>query len=333
MERSPLVSVIMPVYNGTAYLRQAIDSILAQTFTDFEFIILNDGSTDDSASVISSYTDARIKYASHSNRGLAATLNTGIGMARGRYIARQDQDDISYPERLKTQVAFMEENSSIVLLGTWARIFTDDGNEMGIHTHATHPAVLRFDLLFDNPFVHSSVIFRKDDIKIIGNYNTDSSCYEDFDLWSRFAKHGPVANLPQVLLEYRHHEKGLSKDPSYYKSASAFKQSLRNIEALLGKSGKVYNDLAALFHWHEDKLTGASNAELNGALSEIAAKVTEFFPDDRPLVRKRLSEYKRVIGYRINKMRRKGLKKDSLRLLMLRFESKIRRLQPHVTNT
>jgi glycosyltransferase involved in cell wall biosynthesis len=194
----PLVSIVLPVYNAGVYLKEAIQSILDQTYTNFELIIINDGSTDDSEKLIKSFTDDRIRYIYQQNTGLAGALNTGLQASIGKYIARQDQDDISLKERLQKQVEFLEKHPNVNLLGTRAQVFTDDQKEMKMHDHATEPAVLRFDLLFDNPFVHSSVMFRKESIDKIGYYNTDRSYYEDFELWSRFAFNGRVANLREV---------------------------------------------------------------------------------------------------------------------------------------
>src|SRR5688500_9607984 len=122
---SPIISVVLPVYNSENYIKEAIDSILNQTFKDFELIIINDGSVDRSAEVIQAIKDSRIVYVDQQNSGLAATLNRGIQMARGKYIARQDNDDISIPERLDMQVNFMENNPGVALLGTCAEIIDE----------------------------------------------------------------------------------------------------------------------------------------------------------------------------------------------------------------
>ena len=119
--QSPLVSVLLPVYNGEPYLKAAIDSILAQTFTDFECIIIDDGSSDGSSALISSVDDPRIRFYQQPNRGLPATLKRGLSLARGVFIARQDQDDLSHSDRLRLQVAYLQSHPECVLLGTWRR--------------------------------------------------------------------------------------------------------------------------------------------------------------------------------------------------------------------
>lgn len=329
---NPLVSVILPVYNAQDYLKESIDCILNQSYENIEFIIINDGSKDNSEKIILSYSDPRIKYIYQDNCGLAGTLNVGLSLAKGKYIARQDQDDISLVNRIKKQVEFLEKNSSVVLLGTHAKIFSESSNELKFHDHATHPAILKFDLLFDNPFVHSSVMFRKKDIDLVGNYNEDRSFFEDFELWSRFSEKGSVANLSEVLVEYRHHDQGLSKSTTYFKEDARYTQTVNNIEHLMGYKDAVFNELAALFHWHNEKCKGYSKKELFAGLTRIANKIKTIFPDDKLLITQRLEQYKRVIGYRLNINQRRVLKNNYFKLLLLKIENKLCHLQPHVTN-
>ncbi|MCP9834425.1 MULTISPECIES: glycosyltransferase family A protein [unclassified Cyanobium] len=201
----PIVTVLLPVYNCERYLADAIESILSQSYSDFEFIIIDDGSTDRSSEVIAGFGDQRIKVFQHENRGLAATLNRGIELATGKYIARQDQDDLSYPERLAHQVEFMEAHHDCVLLGTWAQIMEIDRVVNRFHHHPPEDAELRYLMLFNNPFVHSSVMLRRSALAQVGGYSTDPDRQppEDFELWSRLARVGGIANLGEVLLAYR----------------------------------------------------------------------------------------------------------------------------------
>ncbi len=332
MSETPIVSVILPVYNAELYIKESIDSILNQTFTNFELIIINDGSTDNSEKIILSYLDLRIKYTYQSNCGLAGALNNGIKLSKGKFIARQDQDDISYPNRLQKQVDFLEVHSNIILLGARAKIFTNNSTDFLIHKHAILPAVLKFDLLFDNPFVHSTIIFRKKDLDVIGLYNTDRAYFEDYELWSRFAEKGDVANLKDVLLDYRHHDKGLSKSASYFKEDAVFNQSLKNIELLMGKKEPVYIELAALIHWKEDKCKGLPKAQLFAGLETISKKIIFLYPTERKIILNRLNQYKKVILYRLNIMKRKKVKQNPLKLFFLKVENKILKLHPHVIN-
>ncbi len=329
---SPLVSVILPVYNAQDYLKESIDCILNQSYTNFEFIIINDGSKDDSEKIILSYADPRIKYYYHENKGLGATLNIGLGLCKGKYIARQDQDDISNVDRFKKEVEYLEKYPNIFLLGTRAKIFKDNSDYINYHIHATHPADLKFDLLFDNPFVHSSVMFRKSAIEKIGNYNSDRNLYEDFDLWSRFSEIGDVANLPEVLVNYRDHDKGLSKNFTNFKEYALYNQGLNNIHKLVNSNGDAFSDLEALYHWKKEIFKGSSVKTLKKALDLISEKIIDLYPNDRKLIEARKKQYIKIIKYRLNMMSRRENKSKPFKMLLLKIENKLFGLHPFVIN-
>lgn len=249
---TPLVSVLLPVYNGAADVEKAARSVLEQTFSDFEFIIINDGSKDDSAQVLETLDDPRIRLFHQDNMGLAATLNRGIGRARGKYIARQDQDDLSHPERFARQVAFLEAHPDCGLLGTAAEIWVGDQQTDRAHDHPTDHAALAFELLFNNPFVHSSVMLRKSAVEAVGGYSTDPRRQppEDYELWSRMARHAEVANLPERLLVYREVPASMSRS-----GPNPFLERLvllcaENLAATLGQTepSRAVLDVAALTH-------------------------------------------------------------------------------------
>lgn len=332
MTEKPLVSVIMPLYNAEAYLREAIDSILAQSYAHFELLILNDGSSDASEEICLSYRDPRIRYHFHKNIGLAGTLNKGLELSTGKYVARQDQDDIAHKDRFEKQVAYLEAHPKVLLLGTRANVFSDTQEFIKLHDHATHPALLKFDLLFDNPFVHSTVMFRKKDIDLIGGYNTDRSYFEDYELWSRFAEKGDVANLPDVLLEYRHHEKGLSKSTNYFKEDAVLNQSLLNMEGLMGQKKEVYHELAALYHWRPEKCKGLSRKALFLGLQEFADRIIALYPNDKNLIAGRKKQYEKIILYRLNINQRRKFPDNKLKMFFLKVENKLKGLHPNVIN-
>lgn len=196
---------MLPVYNCERYLGDAIESVISQTFTSFELIIINDGSTDCSADIIAAFHDKRIRVLHQDNQGLAATLNRGIALARGKYIARQDQDDLSNPDRISLQVAYMQDHSDCVLLGSWAQIMEVDRLVERFHRHPVDEFMLRYQLLFNNPFVHSSVLLRRSALLQVGGYTTDPERQppEDYELWSRLSRIGSVANIGKVLQIYR----------------------------------------------------------------------------------------------------------------------------------
>jgi hypothetical protein len=202
---TPKISILLPVYNGAPWIFEAISCVLSQTFSDFELIIIDDGSKDDSWDVISAFSDSRIRPVRQSNKGLAATLNVALGMARAPYVARQDQDDWMDPARLQRQFAFMEANPDCIGVGTWAEIRADDQPSGRFHRHPTQSDAIAFFLMFDNPLVHSSVLLRRDAVLAAGGYSEDRSRQppEDYELWSRIARAGKLANIGEVLTAYR----------------------------------------------------------------------------------------------------------------------------------
>jgi hypothetical protein len=201
----PKVTVLMAVHNGERYLRDAVESILCQTFQDFEFLIINDGSTDNTRDVILSYDDARIVLVdSEHNVGQTRSLNRGLELAAGEWIARQDADDISEPDRLAKQVAFLERHPEVALLGTWYKEIDVQGTVIGKGKLPCDPTDIRWALLFFCPFVHSSVMFSKSVIaEQIGFYNETFAYAQDHELWYRIARRLPVANLPEPLVRFR----------------------------------------------------------------------------------------------------------------------------------
>lgn len=204
------VSVLMPVYNAERYLAEAIDSIIKQTYTDWELIIINDGSIDGSEQIIKNFKDPRIKY--HENKqnlGLIETLNKGIDLCRSEYIARMDADDIALPERLSQQVKLMDAQPNIILCGTNAVVINEKGYETGKIMNPSSNPLLQISLLFTNPFIHPSIMIRKDKM---GNerFDSDALHVEDFDFWIRLSKKGELANINQNLLKYRWHESNVS---------------------------------------------------------------------------------------------------------------------------
>jgi glycosyltransferase involved in cell wall biosynthesis len=204
----PGVTVLMPVFNGERFLREAIDSLLQQTYRDFELLILNDGSTDGSRAIVRSYADPRIRLIEHErNRGLTATLNRGLAEASSDLIARQDADDLSSPNRLAKQVEFFKLHPDVALVGTQARFIDERGySSGGILQRACSHDSIKWDLLFDNSFTHSSVMFRKRVVRgELGGYDETFSYCQDYELWSRIATSHHVANLSESLVGYRVH--------------------------------------------------------------------------------------------------------------------------------
>jgi glycosyltransferase involved in cell wall biosynthesis len=223
----------MPAYNVEKYVGEAIESILNQTYKDFEFIIFNDGSTDNTAAIIGNYKDERIRFFNYArNSGYVAHLNQGISIAEGRYIARMDADDISDPQRLQKQFDFMEANAEVGICGTWYDIIGDSSNIIRI---ATEHADLKVNLLINSVFGHPSVMIRSEVLKKHQLFYDHSFMpAEDFKLWVELSRVAKLANLGEVLLHYRVHEAQIS---NYKKQLQKEKiESIRElqIEYLLG---------------------------------------------------------------------------------------------------
>ena len=210
MAASPQLSVVMSVYNGQDYLDEAVQSILAQTFKDFEFIIIDDGSTDTSLQKLKAYKDPRIKIISQENKGLVASLNHGITIAKGTYIARQDADDISDKTRFSKQLGFMLAHPTIVLIGSSMNVMNMKSRVTHKHAVLLEDAELKTELLVRSPFAHGSTLFIKEAAKQAGLYRQESWPAEDYDLWLRMSQSGKFANLDEFLYTYRENDQGLS---------------------------------------------------------------------------------------------------------------------------
>ena len=210
---NPLVSVIMPVYNGERYLREAIDSILAQTFTDFELIIVNDGSADSSEQIIQGYSDPRIRYLiNERNSGICITLNKGLDAAQGKYIARMDCDDISMPERLAKQVAYMELHPEIGVVGSDMIVF-GEGLDEHLFDFVHDKEGCKAGLLFATCFAHPSVMMRRDLLEQHHlRYDDAYRGLEDYELWYRISQYTELVNIPEPLLRYRKHKEQVTQN-------------------------------------------------------------------------------------------------------------------------
>lgn len=215
------VSVVMSVYNGEKYLREAVESILSQTFKDFEFIIINDASTDNTSKIVNSFNDQRIRILHNRKRlGLTKSLNKGIRKAQGEYIARMDADDVSLSKRLKEQVKFMDKNPKIGACGTAIKVI---GNTQYTFYPPINNDQIKATLLFENCIAHSSAIIRANIFtqdKLY--YNTKYLQSQDYNLWVRISKRYQLANLDRILVLHRVHNSQISKRKTSRQKAYAF---------------------------------------------------------------------------------------------------------------
>ncbi|WP_153795714.1 glycosyltransferase family 2 protein [Foetidibacter luteolus] len=196
----PLVTVLMPVYNAALFLREAMDSMLAQTLTNFEFLIINDGSKDDTVAIVESYNDPRINLVhNEENMGISATLNKGIKMAASDLIARMDADDISYPERLQKQYDFMAANPDCAMVSCYARVVSNNGEFIREEIHRDR--FLYYTLTFECNVYHPAVMYRRQPVIDVNMY--DIPYAEDYDLFWKLSSRFRIRQIEESLLDYR----------------------------------------------------------------------------------------------------------------------------------
>ena len=316
---SPKISVVLPAYNSAEFISEAIESILNQTFTDYEFIIIDDGSKDGTSDVVEKFKDQRILLIKQENMGLAKTLNKAIfEVARAPLIARQDHDDISKATRLEKQYQFMRQNPDCVLLGTRAEIWVDDVPSDRFHDHPLEDAQLRFDLMFDNPFVHSSVMFRRETVVAVGGYATKNDRQpEDYELWSRLSRVGTVSNLEERLLIYREMSKSMTRVNSYTSRVCSF--ASENIAYQAGLTGRTKDtdDIAAILHRNFSELS--ANPELT-EMENLLSKATQNILKAAPI-----SDVKERLEWRLLNLRH-HLPEEFKPPELLKHKSRIRRI-------
>jgi len=229
------VSIIVSTYNGERFLKPALDSLLAQSFKDFELIVVDDGSTDGTTDILNSYEDPRLVVVRHrSNLGIAVSQNDALSLAKGTYIALQDHDDVSDTDRLARQVSFLQSNPGISLVGSSARVINERDNELNPWTVPTSDIDLKWSLLFLNPFLHTSLMVRRSEFKSVP-YSPDPSFRfaEDFEWLSRFSENNSVANIAEPLVSWRRHMSQASSSTEVQEDSTA-RIARNNIARLLG---------------------------------------------------------------------------------------------------
>ena len=246
----PKVSVVMSVYNGAHYLQKSVDSILGQTFTDFEFIIIDDGSTDDTWQMLLEYAnrDPRLKpFQNAENLGLTKTLNRGLKLARGEYIARLDADDRSFPERLEQQVTYLQSHPSVALVSTGVQYVDPEGRELRIDIPPTNLTVLRWEFLFRNPLRHPTVMWRRELVQDkVGYYDPNFVCTQDYDFWVRISETSNIATIPSVLVQMSWHNQSISSKKAEMQDALGTKVIYRQIKRYFPDEKLGEKDIANL---------------------------------------------------------------------------------------
>ncbi len=234
----PRVSVVMPVHNGAGYLRAAIDSVLTQTYQDFEFILIDDASQDETPALLAACQDARIRIITNPNNlGISRSLNRALDLAAGQYIARMDADDISLPDRFAKQIAFLDAHPSVGIVGGGVTLITETGDPLRTDApRANTDGALRWLNLFGSPFVHPAVMLRRDVLRSVGGYDPNIIAAQDRDLWDRLLKVTQAANLPDCVLRLRVHTGSVSAARRQEQWHNAAVVTQRAMTAVLGRT-------------------------------------------------------------------------------------------------
>jgi glycosyltransferase involved in cell wall biosynthesis len=252
----PLVSVITPVYNGERYVARTIASILGQTFSDFEYILVDDASTDSSLSIIKSFNDPRIRIIENEvNSRLVFSRNRGLEAARGKYIALIDHDDIALPHRLERQLKAMESDSSLVLIGSQMRYINEQDQVTSTRSYhrCESPEHCRAKLLFRNHFVNSSILFRQLEKPVL--LSDQFQLAEDYDFIERYAAFGRIHVLDEALVHYREHDNNYSGKMQIETQAGCIRIKQRQLERLGFHVDEQLSELHALFEYEPVRYT------------------------------------------------------------------------------
>ena len=205
IDKKPLISIVLPCYNSQDYIENCINSITEQDWNNYELIIIDDGSSDNTNNIIKKYSNIKLRYVkNNTNKGIVHSLNKGISMAKGEYIARIDSDDLMHKNRLSKQVNYLEEYPEIALVGSWQFIIDKLGKVIGLKQYPVQHEEIKLLLPFENPFSHPSIMIRSNIIKTIG-YNEKYTNCEDYNLWEKIVSKNITANIPECLTYYRSH--------------------------------------------------------------------------------------------------------------------------------
>ncbi len=239
MSDQPLISVLISVYNDALYLGPAIRSILSQSLEDFEIVIVDDGSTDGTAEVIRSFDDPRIRSVHHENRGLVPSLNRGLDLCRGKYVARLDGDDTSRPDRLARQLEFLDTDPNRVVVGSWVTVHGLDGSQIDDLRSPSNDVELRWDLLWGIVYPHSSLLIRTKSLREIGGWDEtfwrEYPHASDYDLIVRLGQLGEIGCIPEFLLRWQYDtEDGISVKNAVEQGKTSRAIGRRQLNTLLG---------------------------------------------------------------------------------------------------
>jgi glycosyltransferase involved in cell wall biosynthesis len=334
VSEAPKVTVLMPVYRNEQYLKKAIESILNQTFKDFEFLIICDDPSDNIRTILDHFQshDERIKaFYFQERQGLVSALNKGCGLAKGKYIARMDADDISLPKRFSRQVAFLDEHPDVGVVGSWARLCSNN-KDAGIRKVPGEHNFIKWCLCFYCPMIHPSVMLRKETLIRSGGYSDEMIHAEDYDLWRRLCIVANIANIQEVLIHLRLHEASVSSSYRAEQRKNSIRISQLMISDVLGK--KIPIDLIKTL-WNTGYIS-YDDALLSARL--ILSIYQDILPDIPKEERKKISNdaalrlcnlaYGCGLNYRVSRIISIAIKLDPLvlgKFLMISARYKIQK--------
>jgi glycosyltransferase involved in cell wall biosynthesis len=247
---APAVTVLMPVRDGARFLDEALDSVFAQTFEDFELLVVDDGSTDSTPDLLARRQDPRLRVVPAAGRGLVAALQQGLTATHRPYVARMDADDVSEPQRLERQVGIAQERPRAALVGSWVTVIDESGRTLRSDVLPTRHTDLARRLLLRNSFAHGSVLLRREAIEDVGGYRDDYGANEDYDLWRRLARSWELACVPEPLYRYRVHGAAVTQtDPARVALRERLRDEIwRDTPRLIDvrdtvRSGRIYRSL------------------------------------------------------------------------------------------
>lgn len=297
---SPKVSIVMSVYNGEVYVAESINSMLNQTFADFEFIILDDGSTDATLGIIQEFAkhDDRIQIIKlDTNMGLAAALNRGIAVAQGQYIARMDADDVSLPERLQKQVDFLDAHPDVGVVGTQMQVVDQDKKPLFKFVVPQQHSLIVWNIFFGRTFAHPSVLMRRDAVNKVGGYDATLPVAQDIDLWSQLVGQVKFANLADSLMLYRTHERATSVSRSEQQRTILAATSKRLLTTLWGEVSDATIDDFLRVRSGQSKFTLPEMEHMSALMTRLTRSLLDvgwIESDEVPLL---LDEMKRRLNY------------------------------------
>ena len=279
MANQPYISVITPVFNGERYIEKSIESILSQSYDDFEYLIIDDSSNDSTPKILEKYLNySKIRIiTNHHNIGLTKSLNIGLKNAAGKYIARQDHDDISLRNRLKIQKEFLDSHKNVGVIGTSNHYINAKDKILYTANRESSGIINRWRLLFSNPIMHSSVMFRKDLVISAGGYDETYKRSQDYKLWSRLIETSDIVQLPDVLIKYRKHDESVSYIDTDEQINNSISIAKTNIENLLQRP--INTELVEIIRMKLDR--NPNKYELTETLKLIRKLISRFNDKNR----------------------------------------------------